>query len=509
MQLQKTDKTTLTPDEILTYIDEYEKAQVKEFDKLWSYYKGENTAIMSRKAADPNSPDNKVPIAYARKIIKDFAGYAYRPRYITYKAVTPKAEPGAEDTDTADKASSPAEIYVKELQETFNLNSEHVKTSRAGRNTGIFGVSYELLYIDAALDAKMAVKAEPRFFSVDPREMILLYDYSSEPRKVMAIRFYPITPDHYKVEVYYPERVDLYDRKREKGGYKWTLTADGVQPNFFGEIPVVAYYFGDEMLGVIEPILPLVDAYDTLISDSMNEYDKFAAAYLIMKNFGISDMMKKKEPGVVSQALAMMKRKRVFENVPKDAEISYLTKDIPTEFITFMSDFIRDQIHLQSHVPDFKNIATGTLSGAAIERLLFPLENLVSSAEADFDTGLIERIRMITLMYGKAKRTVGTPGMISISHKRNVPLDMKQFADTALTMKNAGFSRYVIADIMPDDIIPDVDEELKRQDEDANALMPDISNVPAPDENVDAQGNPVDMQGKPMNKNAKPIGGAK
>jgi len=30
----------------------------------------------------------------------------------------------------------------------YNINNEHIKTSRAGRNTGIFGVSYELLYID-------------------------------------------------------------------------------------------------------------------------------------------------------------------------------------------------------------------------------------------------------------------------------------------------------------------------------------------------------------------------
>lgn len=508
MQLQKTDKTSLTPDEILTYIDDYEKAQVKEFDKLWSYYKGENTAILTRKAADANSPDNKVPIPYGRKIITTFSGYAYRPRYITYKAVTPKPEPGAaEETDTENKGSSPAELYVKELQETFNLNNEHIKTSRAGRNTGIFGVSYELMYTDKTLDAEMAVKAEPRFFPVDPREMILLYDYSSEPKKVMAIRFYSITPDHYKVELFYPERVEIYDRKREKGSGKWILTADGTQPNFFGEIPVIAYYFGDDMLGVIKPILPLIDAYDTLISDSMNEYDKFAAAYLIMKNFGITDPTKKKEPGVISQTLALMKRRRIFENVPKDAEISYLTKDIPTEFITFMSDFIRDQIHVQSHVPDFTGEKMNGTSGIAIQRLLFDFENVVSSAEADFDTGLLERIRLITLLYAKAGRTVGTADMISISHKRNVPLDLQAFAQTALTMKNAGFSRYVIADVMPDDIIPDVDEELERQDEDATAMMPDISNVPDPAE--DDQGNPLDAQGKPMDKSAKQMGGKK
>ena len=61
-----------------------------------------------------------------------------------------------------------------------------------------------------------------------------------------------------------------------------------------------------------------------------------------------------------------------------------------------------------------------------------------------------------------------------IMHKRNMPLNLEDFAETALKMSQAGFSRYVIADIMPDDIIPDVDEELERQEADAKAVLPDV-----------------------------------
>jgi SPP1 family phage portal protein len=483
MQLQKTDKTVLTPDDILQYISDYEATQVPEFDKLWAYYKGDDKTILERKNTDPNEPDNKIPIPYGRKIITTFTGYAYRPRYITYKPVEPEVEEGEEP-----KTETASVTYVKQLQDTFNLNNEHIKTSRAGRNTGIFGLSYELLYIDNALDTERKVKAEPRFFSVDPRELILLYDYSSEPRKVGAIRFFMVTKDYYKVEVYYSDRVETYDRKREKESNKWTLSATSRLPNYFGDVPVVPYYFGDEMIGIIKPVLPLIDAYDILISDSLNEYEKFASAYLIMKNFGITDPTKKKEAGMFSQALATLKRKRVFEHLPPDADLKYLTKDIPVEFVRYMSDFIRDQIHVQSHVPDFTGEKMSGASGIAIQRLLFDFENVVSSAEADFDTGLLERIRLITLLYSKAGRPVGTPDMISISHKRNVPLDLKQFADTALTMKNAGFSRYLCADVMPDDIVPDVEEELARQDEDSKALMPDIESIPDEDGEEDDKG---------------------
>jgi len=488
MQLLKTEKTTFSADDILKYINDYEMAQVKAFDKLWAYYKGRNTTILDRKSPDSNNPDNKVPVPYGRKIITTFAGYAYRPRYIAYKSADNEA----------------AKTYVEELKKTFNLNNEHIKTSIAGRNMGILGVSYELLYIDSVQTqgtpenglSVLKTLAEPRFFTVDPREMILLYDFSSEPKKIAAIRYFKIDDNYYKVEMYFSDRVELYDRIRDKEANKWTLVARGAQPNQFGEVPVIAYYFGDEMMGLIEPIIPLIDAYDVLISDSLNEYDRFAFAYLVMKKFGLTDPAKKKEPGVYSAALALLKRRRIFEHLPEDADVKYLTKDIPSEFIKLMTDIIRDQIHVQSHVPDFTSEKMSGASGIAIQRLLFDFENVCSSNEADCDVGLIERIRLITLIYAKANRIKGDPDMVAISHKRNVPLDQKAFADTALVMKNAGFSKRAIVNIMPDDIIPDKEAELKEQENEAQAMMESLDEFKT-EEDVDEEGNPIGKKKEP------------
>jgi SPP1 family phage portal protein len=285
--------------------------------------------------------------------------------------------------------------------------------------------------------------------------------------------------------LYYKDKIVLYDRKKQQdptsGTMKWVLILLSESINFYGDIPVIAYYFGDEMIGLIKPVIPIIDAYDTIIADSMNEYDKFAAAYLVAKGFTFVDPVKAKDPNIASRILENLKKKRIIE-IPKDAEASYLTKDIPTAFVDFMSKKLKDEIHTQSHVPDFKDMATGSLSGAAIQRMLFDFENVVSSAEADFDTGLKERIRLIAIAFEKLRRFVGgTPDMISISHRRNLPADLKEKADTALAMKNAGFSRWLCADIMPDDIIPDVDEELRRQDEDNEARLPDVEDIPEPE----------------------------
>ena len=474
MNLLKTDKTTFTDEDILKYIEDYERDVVPVYTQMWEYYLGKNTKIMNRLADDPNAPNNKVPVPYGRKLIDTFKGYAYRPRYISYKQ--------KDDVKGIDG-------YLKQLMKTFDLNEEHIKTSKAGRNTGIFGVAYEILYIDKEFDAKMTVKAEPHFYPVDPREMILLYDYQAEPQKVAGIRFYKVSEELYKVEVYYPGNITLYDRVKNSQSTKWELRETSKSPNMFGEIPIVAYYFGDEMQGIIEPVIHLIDAYDALITDAMDENEKFANAFLVLKQVSITDPTKVKTPGTYSKALANLKRFRVFENIAKDAEISYLTKDIPVDFFKYMTELIHDEIHIQSHIPDYAERATGDLSGAAMDRLMFDFETLVSSAEADFDVGLYDRIRLITTLYKKAGRVVGEPHDISIAHKRNKTTDVKGMADTALVMKNAGFSRYVIVDIMPDEVIPDVDAELKRQDEEREAMMPDIDE--AGEEEVAEEGNPI------------------
>jgi len=472
MELQKTDSAHLSNEDILTYISNYESQVVPHLTTLWNYYRAKNEKISQRKTPDANNPDNKIIVPYGRKIITTFTGYGYRPRYITYKANVEQIIDA--NGNVVEQQDPIEEKYMKEIQQIFDKNNEHIKTSRAGRNTGIFGLSYELLYIDKEINVeKISIKAEPKFFTVDPREMIVLYDYSPEPKIVIAIRYYKTSANKYNVEVYYKTTIETYTRIRKDNATDWELTIAGKPyTNFFGEVPVVAYYMGDEMSSIIEPVLPLIDALDVLYSDSMNEFDRFAFAYLIMKKFGLTDPTTKKDPSKMSQALSLLKRRRVFEYLPADADIKFLTKDIPTAFIQYMQQSIKEQIHIQSHVPDFTSpqMASG-VSGIAIQRLLFLFENLVSSAEADFDVGLLRRIELLTLVLTALKRATGTTDMITISHKRNTPVNLMEFAQTSATMKQAGLSRYLCADIWPDDIIPNVEEELARQDEDMEAMV--------------------------------------
>ena len=507
MVLQKTSKEVLTSDDILKYIQDYENKTVPRLNDLWQYYKGKDVKILDRKTPDPNNPDNKIVVSYGRKIVTTYTGYAYRPKYINYKPnmkmeTVDLQNENVPESDIVTKENEPIEKeFVNELQNIYNINNEHIKTNRAGRNTAIFGLSYEICYIDSEIqptDSKLPIKAIPKFFTVDPRELIALYDFSPEPKMKMAIRYYKMESENeYKVEVYYKDRTETYRRVRQENGTKWLLIFEGSSYNYYDAVPVVAYYLGDEMQSIMENVLSLIDAHDVLFSDSMNEFDRFAFAYLIMKKFGLTDPIAKKDPSKPNFALQLLKRRRVFEHLDKDAEIKFLTKDIPHEFIAFISQQLREQIHIQSHVPDFTSEKMAGASGIAIQRLLFDFENLVSSAEADFDTGLFARMDLMATIMRKLGIVDGTHDMVTINHKRNVPLNTLEFAQTALQMSSAGFSRRAIVGIMPEDIIPNIEKELEYEQEEAQSLTGgfNLNQNATPDANQQKQIDDLVAQG--------------
>lgn len=514
MVLLKTEKTNFTPEEIIDEIMKHERENGV-FDDYMAYYSGENVKISRRPKPDENNPDNRIAVSYARKIVKTFVGYGYRPKYITIK---PKPDTEQMQKDMMEdeikkqefkkakfkamqngqileepieepKKPTESELYFKKIQEIYDKEKESIKTYRAARNVCIFGLSYEIVYVDKELTEETArVEAVPKFATVDPRNMILFYNYDIEPKEVLAIYYTTIDQDTKFVTVYYPDHNESYIMKRLKDTVtttnpdgsintrSWELTGKKTWSNFFKAIPVVPYYFDDEIIPIFKCVLMLIDANDELYSDSMNELDRFAFAYLIMKRFGLTDVIKKKDPNIVDQALKLLKRRRIFEYLPGDADIKFLTKDIPTDFIKYMSQALREQIHVQSHVPDFNSETMRAVSGEALKRLLFDFENLVSTSEAEFDVGLYKRIDLITKIL-KLRNLVPQSSdpntMIEINHKRNMPLNTKEFADTAKVMKDTGFSMRTICENMPDDMIPDVDEELRRQKEEMEQMIPD------------------------------------
>jgi len=396
-----------------------DKAEIEKIVKDWSgdryrqnlqYYKGGNTNIMTRKMA-VGASDIKVPIPYARKIINTVTGYMYKPGLITYP-------------DIPDN-----------VLKIFDDNDEPMKTAALGKQTSIQGVGYEIHYTDGDVKGFAKEKAE---------NMIPLYDYSIDPELVAAIRISRRGEDE-RYFVYYADVVQEWEkREASKDLYMVDET-----PHLYGQVPVVVYENNEEHIGDFEPVKNLIDAYDILASDSMNEFDRFAMAYMILKGYNASD------------DIDNMKQKRIF-GVTEEGAVEFLTKDIPSEFIQFMSGWIRKEIHKQSHVPDFLEAgATGdALSGVAIDKLLYDFEFIAATKQALFESGLRKRLELID------------PGLrdIEIVFDRNKPQYLIELAQTMQIYAGHISQGTLLKNFAP--FVDDVDEEMALIQEEGNLYEP-------------------------------------
>lgn len=464
MELLREEKDYLEKEDILNWIALYEKDYVPGLQDKKKYSQGKNPYIINKvkkdKAENANNPCQLVIVSYARKLITTFTGYGYRPGYISYSA-----------DETGEKP------YLDQVMEDFKKNGEHLKTSINGRQTGIYGMSYELVYVDDQT-------AEIRFVPIEPQECILLYDNAAEPKVKIGIRIVKINKLKYEVTVYYPEIIQVYYREREtETATDWKLNLVNDYANLFGEIPIVPYYLDEDMQGIIEPVHYLIDMLDALLSGNMDEFERFANSYLRIVGASLENRMTKKSENALINVLQILKKKRIFEGLKAPDDVTFLTKDLPTEFLRMMYDILKEQIHKQSHVPDMD---ARELSGIAVQRMMFDFENVVSTAESYFDKGLYHRMELMNKIYAIRGMLVLEPSVLDIGHKRNAPLNIKEFAEAALIMKNAGFSREVILKNMPEDMVPDKEAELEREIKERDELFPNPFDMTG-DQNADGQ----------------------
>jgi SPP1 family phage portal protein len=416
----------LTEKQIKDYISNHDPS---EFHAHKEYWKGKNTKIEERSedpdyTSDDHTINNIVPVPHARKIAQTVVGYAFKPGSITY--------------------TSQNQGYLDLVKDVFEKNDEEAKTAKNGLYMSSRGISYELQY--TTLDE--SGKAQYRFAIVEPSEVIPLNNYDIEPQLVCVIRYYTRTvgeKDVIYTDVYYTDVIQYF----MIDGDKITPREEEEFTHLMGGVPWVIYYNNDELDPDYWAVKELIDIYDVLISDSMNEFEKFAYAYLRLVNFRLKDEDKEK-----------FKQLRVFEDLPEKDAVTYLTKDINTDFIGYMTKLVEDLIFKYAHVydPTDENFS-GVASGIALKYKLFDMEtNLVSFKESYHRSGLKRRLMFLGNYF--QLKSIETE-KIEIHYKRNIPNNLVEISEIAAKLKGI-LSDPTILSLFPSDIVKDVAEELKK-----------------------------------------------
>ena len=349
--------------------------------------------------------------------------------------------------------SSLDEGAMEELSMIFSYNDEQDENSELAKGASIAGNCYELLYIDE--------NASIRFKVVGAEEVIIINDDSLEDNMLYGIRYYPYYNPIKDIKGY---KIDVYDKDKvvhyKSDELFSSLDFIGEEPHPFKDVPLVEYKNNEELIGDFEPVKSLIDAYDKMESESLNDYEYFCDAYLALVN-----MM-----GTEAEDVMAMKENRVML-LPESADAKFITKETDVQSIETLKERLVEDIHKFSKCPAMtdENFASNA-SGVAMKFKVMGMENLTAIKERKFKKGLQRRIELIFNildLYG----TKYDWRSIDITFSRNLPTNDLEIADLVNKLRGLVSNETLLSQLPFVENVADEIEKKDREKEDNLNMM--------------------------------------
>lgn len=375
--------TTITAELIKKVIDFNEKRRAR-FDQLDQYYLGQQL-ILSREKPDTLF-NNKVMVNHAKYIVDTTTGYLLG---------------NPVDYQVNDN------INIEPLLDAYKAQTMENTDFELAKGCGIFGMNYEYVYANE--------ESEPCSVTLDVRNTIIVYDDSMVHNKLFGVTYRPVfkdakdqRPDAYEIVVATDKELIHY--RMDFNGT--SLDETDREPHFFGKVPIVEYKNNSEMLGDFEPVLSLIDAYNLIQSDRVNDREQLVDAILCFYGMDFDD-----------EQMSELKLKRALSGIPTDGKVEFLTKAINEGDVDVLRKTIEADIHKISMVPNMSDANfVGNASGVAIRYKLLAFEQTVKNKERFFEKALMERFELYShYLSVKSKMTEVKKEDVDAVFKRNLP----------------------------------------------------------------------------------------
>ena len=345
-------KNTKITNQVLNDVIEYNERYKDRYKMLENYYLGKQ-AIMSRTKED-RLKNNKVMINHAKYISDTNVGYLL---------------------------GNPVDYQVSEGYDIEPLLNAYKKQtindldSEIAKDVSIFGLQYEYVYANE--------QAEPKSCEIDNKNAIIVYDDTVEHNKLFGLIYRPI----YKGETFKYWEIIYCDNSviRTYKSYSKSLNQVGQdQHHKFGKVPLIQYKNNPELLGDFEPVITLIDAYNLLQSDRVNDKEQLVDAILCLYGMDFD-----------SEQAEMLKDSRMLANIPTDGRVEYLVKTLQEGDVDVLRQTLENDIHKISMVPNMSDENfVGNSSGVAIRYKLLAFEQNVKNKERYMEKGLMERFEL-------------------------------------------------------------------------------------------------------------------
>lgn len=268
------------------------------------------------------------------------------------------------------------------VMERYSRCAMDTVDAELAKNASVYGRGVELVFADES--------ALPRAASLEPWTGFVVYDDTVERRSLFGVHLRERIDGMGGTEgwdtVVYTDRevitftsATLGDVGREKER----------APHFFGVVPMVEYWNSEDERGDFEGVMTLIDAYDRLQSDRVNDKSQFVDALLLLYGCTMETDDRGRTPG------QQLREDKLLALPDSDARAEWLCKQLSESDAEVLKKALAADIHKLSMVPDLSDEQFGgNKSGAAMRYKLLGLEQLTGIKERWFREALRQRLRL-------------------------------------------------------------------------------------------------------------------
>lgn len=267
-----------------------------------------------------------------------------------------------------------------------------------GLDLAIYGRAYEYIYTKKD-------KTDLVIKNLSPKNTFMVYDNTIEQNELFAVYYFAAKDSTGQTSTKYIATVLTEN-------YKWIVdiqdtdeaqhTTETPEPHYKGEIPIIELLNNKLAIGDYELQIPLIDAYNALMSDRITDKEQFIDAILALYGTLLSDEDEEIDEegqgdGKGSEgAYKQLGKKKVIE-LPDGSKAEYLTRTFDETGIEILKKAIEQDIHKFSHIPCLSDESFGgNISGVAMEFKLLGMENITKIKTRYYKKGLKKRMGIFT-----------------------------------------------------------------------------------------------------------------
>lgn len=288
------------------------------------------------------------------------------------------------------------------------------------KNCSIYGKSYELWYIDKNEDGEPMLNVT----TLNPESTFVVYDNTVKNNPLFGVYFFSnITLDGTQEIIF-----NIYTDKEIITFKENEFDKRQIVNHKIKQLPIIEILNNEDKQGDFEQVISLIDSYEMLQSDRINDKVQFVASMLILYNTDLeeSELAKARENGAMS----------LFgENIRAE----YVVKQMDENMSHILMKDLMDNIYQFSMVSNMSDeLFSGNASGVALKYKLLAFENLTKIKERNYIKGLKKRLKLILMVLKTMDNLSLTINDISITFSRSLPANNKENADMIAILKSTG-----------------------------------------------------------------------